>query len=181
MYARRDDAGFTLIELIIAIVILGIIIVPLTGAIIDGLTTTTNAQSRLSESRSPMFTSVWFADDAQSADSYSIPPSGPSCGGGTNVVSFTWTENSTLYRASYSIAVAGAKKTLTRTFCSPNSSPQVVTVAPVLGANLGCGQPACASVTPDSSNPVRAAAFTLTATTPNNENYFTLSATRRAT
>jgi prepilin-type N-terminal cleavage/methylation domain-containing protein len=55
------------------------------------------------------------------------------------------------------------------------------TVAPVLGANLGCGQPACVSITPDINNPTKPRVFTLTATTPNNENYFTLTGTRRAT
>jgi len=139
MYGRRNDAGFTLIELLIAIVLLGIIIVPLTGAMIDGLTTSTEAQSRLSESRSPLFTSAYFADDAQSADVNGIQVGGssPACpsGGGNNVVSFTWVENATQYRSSYIIQTAGAQSRLVRSYCHGGST-DVATVAPVLGANV---------------------------------------------
>ena len=49
----RDEAGITLIELLISIILLGIIIVPLTNAFIDGINSTTASQKRLSEARSP--------------------------------------------------------------------------------------------------------------------------------
>jgi prepilin-type N-terminal cleavage/methylation domain-containing protein len=182
---RRDDAGFTLIELMISIVLLGIIIVPLTNAMISGLRITTEAQQRLSETRSPLFTSAYFADDAQSADATGIAIGAaqiPSCGSGTNVVSFDWIEhdqngNPTIqYHASYAIATVGAQKTLTRSYCRGSGTPDVATVAPVLGANGSCGRPACAFV----DSPSLPRVLTLTATTPNNGS-FTLKATRRAT
>src|SRR5262245_52959102 len=153
MYDRRDDAGFTLIELIIAVVILGVIIVPLTGAIIDGLNTTTEAQSRLSETRSPMFSSVFFADDAQSVDPGGIQVGGssPACttGSGQNVVSFTWLESGsgapTQYRSSYVIQTAGGKSTLVRNYCHGGST-DTITIAPVLGPALSqCSRQACFS------------------------------------
>jgi prepilin-type N-terminal cleavage/methylation domain-containing protein len=197
MYDRRNESGFTLIELIIAVVILGIIIVPLTGAIIDGLNTTTEAQSRLSETRSPMFSSVFFADDAQSVDPGGIQVGGssPACpsGGGQNVVSFTWVEQNAgqspaQYRSSYIIQTVGPKKTLVRTFCKGGSTDSI-TIAPVLGPDLSqCSRPACFSQQFDGTGKPRV--LTLTASTcdtsgnarcPNGQNMFTLSATRRAT
>src|SRR5947209_18963423 len=124
MSSRRSEAGFTLIELLISLVLLGIIIVPITGAMIDGLTATTDAQARLNESRSPLFSSAYFADDAQSADSTGVDVGGssPRCGSGTSVVSFTWTEvpasgSPTQYSASYVIVAAGSGSALSRNFC----------------------------------------------------------------
>jgi prepilin-type N-terminal cleavage/methylation domain-containing protein len=182
----RDDAGVTLIELMIAIVILGLIMVPLTGAIITGLRTTTESQKRLSESRSPLFTSAYFADDAQSADVNGITIGGsPVCepGSGTNVVSFAWNESGTQYSSSYVISGAGANTVLKRSYCR-DGAPETIVAAPVLGDNLTCldgtQQPVCASVANDATGHPRI--VTLTATTPNNENgFFTLTATRRAT
>jgi prepilin-type N-terminal cleavage/methylation domain-containing protein len=193
MYARRDDAGFTLIELLLAVVLLGIVIVPLTGAMINGFNTTTEAQSRLSETRSPMFSSVYFADDAQSVDQGGIQVGGssPACGSGQNVVSFTWVETigqtATQYRSSYAIT-PGPKPTLTRTYCHGGST-DMITIAPVLGPNLAqCSRPACFSQQIDVNGKPRV--LSLTASTcdpnanprcPNGQNVFTLSATRRAT
>jgi prepilin-type N-terminal cleavage/methylation domain-containing protein len=183
MSGPRDERGFTLIEVMIAVALLGIIIVPLTGAIVNGFRITTDAQTRLSEGRSPLFTSAYFADDAQSSDANRISLGGaPACGGGTNIVSFTWTENTTQYRSSYATNVVNGKRVLTRSYCG-SSGTQVATVAPVLSNTTPTVTCADRSGTPVACNPGTSAlrTVTLVAATPNNENYFTLTATRRAT
>lgn len=183
MRARRDEAGLTLIELLVAVTLLGIVTVPLSGAMIGGLRTTTEAQDRLSESRSPLFTAAFFAKDAQSAavDGISVGPS-PACGTGTNVVSFTWTENGTQYRSSYAIKTDGTAQRLVRSFCTP-SRTDAVTVAPVLSdavPTVKCGDAAGASVACDlGTSAVRT--VTIEASTPSGEHYFTVTGTRRAT
>src|SRR5262249_47011121 len=194
MYGRRNDGGFTLIELLIAIVLLGVIIVPLTGAMIDGLTTTTEAQNRLSESRSPLFTSAFFADDAESADPNGIQVGGssPACGSGQNVVSFTWAESNVgqtplQYRSSYAIQTANGRSILVRSYCHGGST-DAATIAPMLGANGSCGRPACATISFDGNGKPRVLSLvantcdtSVNARCPNGTNTFTLSATRRAT
>lgn len=62
----RDDDGFTLVELLIALVILGIIIAPLTGAVISYLHNTDATIGRLSESHDAQIASTYFAQDVQS-------------------------------------------------------------------------------------------------------------------
>src|SRR5438876_982008 len=100
MRDRRSEAGVTLVELMISVVLLGIIIVPLTTAMVTGLITTGEARARLSQSRSPLFSSAYFADDAQSSDVNGITLGGTAaCGGGSNIVTFSWLENRTQYRA----------------------------------------------------------------------------------
>src|SRR2546425_6392324 len=114
MSGRRSDlhreAGLTLMELMIAIVLLGIVIVALTGALTSGLTATTDAQERLAESRAPMFANAFFADDAQSSAIDGVIVGGsPLCGSGTNVVSFRWAEGGTTYTSSYTLQTAGSR------------------------------------------------------------------------
>jgi prepilin-type N-terminal cleavage/methylation domain-containing protein len=183
---QRDDgreAGFTLLELIVAITIMGIIILPLTLAMVTGLTTTIDAQQRLSASRSPLFTSAFFSRDAQSAAKGGIdnnPSNPPGCGTGTNVISFTWKTTAPAavhnYAASYSLHGSGASQTMTRTFCD-NGSTSTATLAPVLGS----GSPAAtATCSPGCSAASLPRTITITVTKPKGGS-FTLQATRRTT
>jgi prepilin-type N-terminal cleavage/methylation domain-containing protein len=133
MCDRRNEDGMTLIELLISVVLLGIIIVPLTSAMITGLINTGDAQARLSESRSPLFTSTYFANDAQNADVNGISTAAsPVCGSGTNIVSFTWTEDTTQYSASYVKDTSGSTPVLKRYTCTGGTSTGSNTVAPVI-------------------------------------------------
>jgi prepilin-type N-terminal cleavage/methylation domain-containing protein len=60
---RRDDAGFTLVELLMAIVILGVISVPLAGLIIAGLRQSATAEARLQLSHDSQISATYFGQD----------------------------------------------------------------------------------------------------------------------
>ncbi len=62
----REDRGFTLIEVMIVIVILGIIMVPLTNAVIGYFKNTDETTNRLSVSNDVQFASTFFAQDVAS-------------------------------------------------------------------------------------------------------------------
>ena len=64
--ARRDDRGFTLVELIVTIVILGIIAVPLSNALISFFQHSDETTHRLSESHDAQITAAYFAQDVGS-------------------------------------------------------------------------------------------------------------------
>jgi prepilin-type N-terminal cleavage/methylation domain-containing protein len=66
MHLRRDDRGVTLIEVLVAIVILGIIIVPLGNALIGFSRNTDDTTRRLSESHDAQIMAAYFAQDMQS-------------------------------------------------------------------------------------------------------------------
>ena len=186
MSDRRSEAGVTLIELMLAVMLLGIIIVPLTGGMITGLISTGEARNRLSEARSPLFSSAYFADDAQSSDVNGISVGGsPACGSGTNLVSFTWTEDTTQYRASYVTSTRNGTPILKRNFCS-GSAVDSTTIAPVLSSTAPTVTCYLANGTSTVSCSVGTSVLrriVLTASTPNQENdqFFKLVATRRAT
>jgi prepilin-type N-terminal cleavage/methylation domain-containing protein len=63
---RRDERGFTLIEVLVSVVILGIIIVPLGNALIGFFRNSADTTGRLSESHDLQIAAAYFAQDVQS-------------------------------------------------------------------------------------------------------------------
>jgi hypothetical protein len=200
MSGRRSEAGVTLLELMIAVGLLGLIIVPLTGAMVTGLINTGEANTRLSESRSSLFTSAYYADDVQSSEQGLLvaTPNTPSwlCGSGTNVLSVGWTETTTPQtptptpppiRVSYVLSTdSKGNPVLKRNYCDSNGTSSA-TVAPVLDASVPatvtCFSATNASVACDTTGSSAPRTVRLIAKTPNKVgvNYFTLIASRRPT
>lgn len=62
----KDDSGVTLVELLVAIVLLGIILVPLGNALYSFLRNTNATSDRLAESHDAQIATAYFAQDVQS-------------------------------------------------------------------------------------------------------------------
>ena len=62
---RADDAGFTLVELLLSIVILGIIAAPLANTVLTYFKTTDVTMARMSESHDAQIAAAYFAQDVQ--------------------------------------------------------------------------------------------------------------------
>ncbi len=175
--ARQREAGFTLPELMVAIVILGIIMVPLSSAIIVGLLTTGEAHSRLAETQNSVLMSAFWASDVQSADGTVATGGTPACtNAGTNlatVVTFRWADDvSPTNAASYVVRSNGTANYLVRFFCRGGTLISQGTVAPEIGPS----NPTIAC-TPTCDRPSRVA---ISIPTPKGET-FTLNGTRRST
>ncbi|MEQ6900031.1 prepilin-type N-terminal cleavage/methylation domain-containing protein [Nocardioides sp. YIM 152588] len=63
---RGGDDGFTLMELILAIAILGVIVVPLTGIVLQHLKVTRDTEARLNETTDQQFVSAYWQQDVGS-------------------------------------------------------------------------------------------------------------------
>jgi prepilin-type N-terminal cleavage/methylation domain-containing protein len=122
----QDDRGFTLVELLVAIVILGVVVAAISASIIVGLKTTDRTSQRLAESHDAQMVSSFFATDVESATDVSLTDTACS-GGSTVVVRFSWTESDSPsttvdHVASYVIeqdpaGTPGAEKRLVRRSC----------------------------------------------------------------
>src|SRR2546428_7433975 len=107
------EQAFTLIELIIAIAITGVIVSAIAGALIVSFETTNVTQQRLAESHDVQITSAYLANDVQSARTVT-PSSGGTCSGATTkLITFAYASG----KAEYSCGTASNGETqVTRTF-----------------------------------------------------------------
>lgn len=103
---RRED-GFTLVELVITVAIVGIIVVALAGVVLQYLRTSTETSTRLNESTDQQFASAYWQQDVSSLGVHGAPTGGsipasqsvwlgsaPGCApaAGTPVVMFAWND-----------------------------------------------------------------------------------------
>jgi len=84
----RDERGFTLVELLVAMAITVVIIGPITGAIIIGLRTTSTSSLRLSQTRDIELLQGSLPADVFTATS--VQANVPGCGGTQSLLKLTW-------------------------------------------------------------------------------------------
>lgn len=192
--APRAEAGFTLLELLVAITLLGIVMVPLATAFVVGGRTFENTRDRLEGSTSSLFTSAYWAGDVQSADS--ITTSGAPCAGtGVNVVTFAWAADPgatttptslpvAMTKVSYARIDSGDGSQLVRVLCPAGGSPATNTVVPRLGSvsPVTC-VPSCTFPVQATNEPITVTMTLSTASTPTEPAGvpFTVTGTRRST
>jgi prepilin-type N-terminal cleavage/methylation domain-containing protein len=151
MRVTRDDRGFTVVELLIAIVILGIIMVPLADAVMAFLRNTDDTTRRLSESHDAQLSAAYFAQDVASIGTrnwtaypyplkQSVELNAPATGGlypcgpaGTPaaVVRFAWDDPTAAsanqeVRVAYVVQTVGGERQLHRIKCAGGSTTDKV-------------------------------------------------------
>lgn len=73
---RGGEAGFTLIELVLTVAIIGIIAVPLTGVVIEYLKASVTTQTRINESHDQQFAAAYWQQDVASLGVRGFDPLG---------------------------------------------------------------------------------------------------------
>lgn len=156
----RDDAGVTLIELLVAMTISGLIAAVIAGAFAVGVKTTDDSNKRLAGSQGAQLASAVFAGDVQSSSGVIALGATPCSGGTPTVADLRWTDvdatpTTIAKRAEYSCQTVGTQRQLVRRYYENSATPlsTVVLVYDVTAAALSC--------TPDCTTPASA---TLTAT-----------------
>jgi prepilin-type N-terminal cleavage/methylation domain-containing protein len=74
----HSQDGFTLVELIVTITVLGIIFAVLTDTFVLGLRTTADTETKLAQSNAQQFGALWLTKDIRSAAT--ATPNGAACG-----------------------------------------------------------------------------------------------------
>ena len=156
MTRRPDDSGTTLIEVLIAIMVMAVIIVPLTGAFVLGVARTTASLQDAGSSADTQVLATFFETDVAQALSVSTATT---CGAGpgrTVLVALTWVDagsQTVAYVAAEdpdAAAEAGAATAwrVERVACGAESSSNVVvTQAKAIPATSCDGTP-CMSSSP---------------------------------
>ena len=127
----HDEAGFTLIELIITITILPIVVGAISVAVLSGFNLQGSASSRLSDSNDELVSASVFNKDVQSAQEIETATT-PACGtsGQTQIVGLEWgldADGSYQTVVSYVTSQDGTKTLLIRQICSAPPSPPSAT------------------------------------------------------
>src|SRR5690242_5451403 len=104
----RGERGFTLVELLVAIAILGVVAAVIGQAFVVSAETTNATAQRFSESHDAQVASAYLANDVQST--IGLTPT--SCGGVASLVNFNYPDNGGI--ASYIFTPAGASGQITR-------------------------------------------------------------------
>ena len=131
----RRDAGFTLVELVVAISLVGLVTTVLAAAIVVSLRTTPDTENRLDDARATRALATWLSHDTTSAPRF-LPlqadqggidlstgstPDPCGTGVGENLVHLQWTETSfvtTTHVANYRFVVNGDQGQIRRYSCS---------------------------------------------------------------
>lgn len=156
---HRDSHGFTAIEIVIAVLILGIIIAPLLSSYVLGLTTTTSANATTSNSSDAQNLSAFFSSDVASAEKASIATGCGTGGGATEVLLLDLGTGATPRYISYTAEADASEAArlgvpqalvLNRVACdASNTSTQSTPVAQSMSQlpTLTCAPAACSAAT----------------------------------
>jgi prepilin-type N-terminal cleavage/methylation domain-containing protein len=139
--SARPDGGFTLLEILIVMSILGLILGALSAAFVVIVRTTPTAEVRVDDARSTRGLATWLSHDTTSAPPYDTfdakgwidTSAGPNdCGGaGANIVHFTWLEDgftATTFVANYRYVAINGEGTVVRYSCSTSSGTTTQTL-----------------------------------------------------
>jgi prepilin-type N-terminal cleavage/methylation domain-containing protein len=144
---RRGDDGFTLVELLVSITLLGIVAPVMVGAIVLGLKTTAATTAQLNASHARQELAAFFTTDVQSAvtiaDETSTDSTTCLSAGETLVGRLSWTDvnstgTSTARVVSYAIGTVAGDKQLVRHACTGGVMSTVTLVHNVVTGNLDC-------------------------------------------
>ncbi len=119
MKRRPTEGGFTLPELLVSIVILGLIVGPLTAATIFVLRNDETSTNVFGDNTTARLTKMFFTADVQSANDIDIVTDDTGqCGTGTPIVTMAWTKNASDYTSSwYQHTPLGEAQQLVRHLC----------------------------------------------------------------
>lgn len=138
---KRDDGGWTLVELLVAMFIIGIIIAAVANALIVGFTTSDDTSKRFAESHDAQIASATLAKDVQNAASITSATNAV-CGAGA-LIAFSQDGTTPAIGYYYGVAPNGETQVMRRQ-CDGTGSQVLAHFAATSGApTITCDAIAC--------------------------------------
>ena len=142
----EHDSGFSIIEILISMVVLGMIMSVLSVAVSVALRASPDTETRLDDARATRSLSTWLANDTISTPPFmpeqtqggiildqAVTADNNDCGGpGTNLMHLQWTEVTNVsltFVANYRFEVAGGDASIIRHLCSKEDSDPYAFIA----------------------------------------------------
>ena len=149
--ASGDDSGFTLVELLLATTITGLLATVIAAAFAVGVKTTDTANDRLAGSQGAQIATSFFPSDMQSSTGAITLGGTPCTGAAPMIAQLRWTDVdaasvSVNKVAEYTCVVAGTRRHLIRRFTSGATVTDVVVAYDVTAASVSC-LPDCTTAT----------------------------------
>jgi prepilin-type N-terminal cleavage/methylation domain-containing protein len=142
MKSPQDQSGFTLLELLVAMSLAGLVFFVVSTAFVVSVDVTEDTNAKLTESQAGAFTSAYFTRDVQSASTVSRSISRCGGGPGTLVASMQWTDTATSATKTYSVDYRLDAGNLTRFLCGSATSSDVV-ASNLTAASMTCTPASC--------------------------------------
>lgn len=140
-----DEAGFTLVELCIVLVILPIVIAALAAGLVAVFSIQGTVSTRVGDSGDAETVSTNYVSDVQSALQITTDASASQCGGGTQLLGLEWNQNpnTNVYETvvSYTVKQEGTAYALLRNFCNLGASA-TATSSTIVSFNIELSQSA---------------------------------------
>jgi prepilin-type N-terminal cleavage/methylation domain-containing protein len=147
---QTGEAGFTLIEMVLTMTLLGLVVGAVSAAMFLGIGTERDVQTRLAESNSANLLASYFVPDVQQSG----PPStnvsdGPYCGAAGGTVALLLPQNNNESSVSYFVDPANAKVLRRRTCTAgaPTGAPSGLAVVRNLSAPPTVSCPTTCTIT----------------------------------
>ena len=146
-----DVSGFTLVELLVAITLLGIIMLAIGAMITTAFRTTTIVSDRLNASRAPKLVSTYWVPDVEGANKITRDAGGCGGAGGTPLVTFEWNKYpsevdtdapapgslpaAVTGKSTWALVSFGARTQVVRSECTNATVTKTAIVVPDVGAD----------------------------------------------
>ena len=142
-WTGRGGAGFTLVEVLTAVTVLALVMGPLASAAVMFAAHGGDATQNLADVGTVRTATLLFVADGESADVVVTPDPSPCGSSNPALVSTTWDDAGTVYRASWFADASGATVVLVRRRCTGTSLVSTVVVGDLRAAPSIACTPAC--------------------------------------